>query len=392
MRYYSLFFKRLPGVTALTLVLLASAPCLAKPLWKTSPDKGFIDDALAFSKDGSRLAYIHSDSATFMNIIVIDSASYTQLASLPIASVTRVPQHLVFAGNGLLLFISSDTTTGKVGVQLYDITNGKQLQKLDNHSKIKVISFGGKQLVAAVDEKTARDGSVRLSIALHDPRNRLRRIKAARIAVRSDNTLRKPPLRLMYWEPGNVQLVGMKKGKYDRKRDMRLPDVAVRYDVLRRKELWSKEPKDLVAWNEALGYRNTHPGQRRFMHVGNALKTLYLCQRDNTLVAIKLPIRWSLYEARSLKQRESWDGQTLHFSMTIDPVNPDAVARKKADKERMDLYRLDGDKPVALGQVLTGKRRFTWIVGRGKFAYLRKLKGFGRGGKTLELHASSSHR
>jgi hypothetical protein len=36
--------------------------------------------------------------------------------------------------------------------------------------------------------------------------------------------------------------------------------------------------------------------------------------------------------------------------------------------------------------VLTDNRRFTWTVGPGLFAYLRKLKGFGRGGKEIALY------
>ena len=69
-----------------------------------------------------------------------------------------------------------------------------------------------------------------------------------------------------------------------------------------------------------------------------------------------------------------------------------AVARKKADVERMDLYRIDESSSAAtprvipLGRVVTGKRGFKWVVGKQHFAYLRKLKGFGRGGNALEIY------
>jgi hypothetical protein len=73
--------------------------------------------------------------------------------------------------------------------------------------------------------------------------------------------------------------------------------------------------------------------------------------------------------------------------MTIDPVNPDAVARRKADKERVDIYRIaPGPKAVPIGQVLTEGRRFAWVVGEAHFAYLRKLKGFDRGGNKIEIY------
>ena len=42
----------------------------------------------------------------------------------------------------------------------------------------------------------------------------------------------------------------------------------------------------------------------------------------NNLGSVKTPVAWKLYEPKSLVQAESWDGQQLHFSLTIDPVNP----------------------------------------------------------------------
>ena len=76
--------------------------------------------------------------------------------------------------------------------------------------------------------------------------------------------------------------------------------------------------------------------------------------------------------------------------MTVDPVNPDAVRRKKADEERMDLYRLDsGPRATPLGQVPTGKRGFGWQAGRRFFGYLVKHKGFGRGGQELRIYRAS---
>ena len=55
-------------------------------------------------------------------------------------------------------------------------------------------------------------------------------------------------------------------------------------------------------------------------------------------------------------------------------------------EERCDLYRLDPDpKATPLGQVFTRKRRFTWVAGKRFFAYLYKLRGFGRGGKEVAI-------
>ena len=360
-----------------------------KPLWTFAPTKGFVDDAIAFDTKGDRVAYIHTDSATFLRIEVVNAQDGKRILEIPVPGVTKVPAALRFSTDGSrLIFLWANAQTGKQGVQIFDLTKkGKALKKVEGISKITVANGGGQQALSFVEEKMDKKGNTRLSVALHRISD-LRRLKRVALKVGADNRIKRPPLRVLYWERGNLNLVGMRKGKYDRKRDVRLPDIAVRWNLLKKKQVWAQEPPDLVIWTRALSFRNAHAGQNRFVHVGEALKTLYLVSHENQLKPVTLPVKWRLYETRSLVQQETWDAKTLYFSMSIDPVNPDAVARKKADKERMDLYRVDATGAIKpLGRIFTLKRRFTWAVGPGHFAYLRKLKGFGRGGKSLEVHA-----
>lgn len=383
------------GSTLIVLLCSLAGPAAAqiiakpiKPLFKVAPERGFIDDALAFDATGQRLAYIHSDSATFLDVIVLGVPSFKQELKIAVAGATKVPHRLLFSADGTrLIFIWADTRSGKQGVQLFDLTkNGKLVKEAKDASKIAVVEHGGQQLIAVATEKQDRKGNNTVNVALHRLKD-LRRLKRTTLKVGADNLIARPPVRLLYWEPGMVQLVGMKKGKYDKKRDMRLPDIASRWDLIRQKELWSQEPKDLVLWNRALTFRNSHAGQYRFVHVGESQKNLYLVTRNNDLSKLKVPVKWGLYEPRSLKQHESWDGKTLYFSLTIDTVNAEAVARKKADAERADLYRVDAAGALEpLGRIFTDKRRFGFAVGGQRFAYLRKLKGFGRGGKALEIY------
>lgn len=383
------------GGAIAALLCLPAAPAAAqiiakpiKPLFKVAPERGFIDDALAFDASGQRLAYIHSDSATFLDVIVLGVPSWKQELKIAVAGATKVPHRLLFSADGTrLIFIWADTRSGKQGVQLFDLTkNGKLLKEVKDASKIAVVEHGGQQVIAVATEKQDRKGNNAVTLGLHRLKD-LKRLKRAALQVGSDNLIKRPPVRLLYWDPGMVQLVGMKKGKYDKKRDVRLPDIATRWDLARKKEIWSAEPKDLVLWNRALTFRNSHPGQYRFVHVGESQQNLFLSTRNNDLSKVKVPVKWGLYEPRSLKQRESWDGKTLYFSLTIDTVNAEAVARKKADAERADLYSLDASGTLkSLGRIFTDKRRFGWAVGGERFAYLRKLKGFGRGGKALEIY------
>ncbi|PIE19422.1 MAG: hypothetical protein CSA65_02525 [Proteobacteria bacterium] len=359
------------------------------PQWSFKPSKGFVDDAMAFDVTGQRFAYIHTDSATFLDVVIIGVGDWKQQLKISVPGATKVPASLAFSADGSrLVFIWADTRTGKQGVELFDLSKGgKLITSAKDASTIALVEYKGQQVLSVAKERQDKRGNVRVSVSLHRLAD-LKRIKRAKLKVGVDTRIKRPPLRVLYWERGHLSLVGVRKGKYDRKRDVRRPDVAIRWDILERKQLWAQEPKDLVKWNRAISFRNNHSGANSFVHVGESLKTLYLVDRNNQLKAIKTPVKWRLYEPRSLKQRESWDGNTLYFSMTIDPVNPEAVARKKADKERADIYHVDASGKVkSIGRIFTGKRRFGWVVGKGRFAYLRKLKGFGRGGKSVEIHA-----
>lgn len=369
------------------LILADPTPAEAKPLWKHVPEKGFVDDAIAFSDDGARMAFMLSDSATFMEIAILELSSKKIIKRLPMGAVTRVPKALHFVGDSALLLLWSDSQKGDHGADLIWLDGKKKTKQIKGATHLQLVKYEGAKVLAAAYRRDKKSGAYKVRVQIHRLTD-LRRTRAKSVAVRADATIKRPALRVLYWGPGMINLVGLKRGKYDKKRDIRLPDVAVWYDVLRGKEVSTFTPQKLIKWNHALEMREKHPHQRRFLHVDRNFKPLYLADERNTLVEIKTPVAWRLYEPKSLVQRESIDGKELIFSMTIDPVNPDAVARKKADKERADLYRVGpGGKALPLGKVFTDKRRFTWVTGKGHFAYLRKLKGFGRGGKSLELHA-----
>jgi hypothetical protein len=76
----------------------------------------------------------------------------------------------------------------------------------------------------------------------------------------------------------------------------------------------------------------------------------------------------------------------------VDPVNEDAVAAKRTDPDEIDLCTVDlsGDKPGPAQRKLTllaGKRPFGWVVSpSGRLVFLRKHKGFSRGGTEAEVY------
>jgi hypothetical protein len=82
------------------------------------------------------------------------------------------------------------------------------------------------------------------------------------------------------------------------------------------------------------------------------------------------------------------DAGRLLLSATVDPVNPEAVARKKADPDVIDFYLVDRHSGEARRVLqLDGKGRPSgWRAGGGRLALLRKSKGFDRGGVALEVY------
>ena len=377
---------------ALVAASLAPAAALggeAKPAHVIKVKAGMIADSIAFSPKGDRLAYAHTDLASFLKLVVVATGSFERKLEIPVADTGRIPVWLRFSADGeRLLYAWMEGYTGVQSVTLYDAASGKALRTVGPATIARLLRYRGQQVLSMATLKSdRRRGSTTVAVRLYAAATLkpLRR-GSARVLVRADRTLKRPPLRLLYWERGRVSLMGMRRGKYDRARDVRLPDEGVRYDVVARRTLWSQVPKALVAWTRAIDMRPAHPEQYRFLHVSDDLKTLWHVGRENDLAKVTTPVPWRLYEPRSLAQRETWDGR-LYFSLTIDPVNPDAVRRKKADPDRVDIYALGDDlTPVRIGSVVANKRRFAWAVGEGYFAFLRKLKGFGRGGRTLEIY------
>jgi hypothetical protein len=372
----------------LLLALPGSGRADPAKLWSFKADKGFVDEPMAFSADDSRFAYIHTDAAEFAKVVVLRTDSLKPEKELKLEDPSRVARQLAFTPDGTrLVLVWADGHSGAQSAAIYDLESGKLVgKKLGPATSAAITTCGDEQCLALTTSKTTPQGVATHSVTAFRTKD-AKRLGAGTATVQADQTLKSPPVRLLYFEPGNLVLVGSEKGKFDKKRDIRLPDRVVRWSLLTRKELPAEQPKELLEWTKAINMRPNHPGQQRFVQVSEDLKQLLLVGQDNAIAKVSVPVTWKLYEPKSLIQTESWDGKALLFSLTIDPVNPDAVRRKKADKERLDLYRItDGTKVSPLGRVDTGKRGFLWVVGSRHFSYLRRLKGFGRGGSEVELH------
>jgi hypothetical protein len=362
------------GVKALTTIHAAA-------------DKGFVEDAYAFDGSGGRLAIVRADASSFAEVEVVDlSQNGASLAKFDISAFTTwvVKVEFVLDGSKLLVF---GKTAGeeRVAVALYDLT-GKKLRELGPATDVALADVNGTPAIAVWDDITRADGHTYeiavFKLADGKPLGKKRTLKAD-----VDGFVKELDMRVLYWRGGYTQVVGLKKGAYDKTKDQRLNDSEAIYDVVEGKIIRNTAIKDLVDYTKLVKLRAEHPNQAQFLMLAADAKSLELVTKDDkrVLVATK-ELPFNHYDPGSLRWQQGRDGK-IYFSLTIDPVNADAVAAKKADPEHIDLFMLDPatGKAARLARIPLSARPFSWSMVGGRWAVLRKHKGQGRGGPDLEI-------
>jgi hypothetical protein len=97
-----------------------------------------------------------------------------------------------------------------------------------------------------------------------------------------------------------------------------------------------------------------------------------------------------MYEMTTL-QYQLLRRNRMVFSLTVDPVNEEAVAAKKADPDTIDFCALDPQEATPTVTKLLSlpghKRPSAWVIAEmGRLAILRKHKNFPRGGTQVEIY------
>jgi hypothetical protein len=130
-----------------------------------------------------------------------------------------------------------------------------------------------------------------------------------------------------------------------------------------------------------------HDNEDEFLHVAADLSGLYLMSATGQ-TQIQLAEPFGHYKHDSLDYQPSTDGR-FFFTMKIDPVNADAVARKKADPEYLDLYEYtvgDAKARRRARLLLTSKRKHSWRATNEFWVVVPRHIGFDRGGTELQIY------
>jgi hypothetical protein len=369
-------------ISVLATVLMAASGALAAPApvahWDTG-GKGFIDDAYALRDDGKAVAFITTDGATDATLHFAEvggkdvavAGAPTDALALAWLSPTRV---LVVRGRD-----------GTSTAQAFTAAGPDKGKPIGPFNKFAFATLDGKRVLVTYtrnEKKTVEHALVAYAV------DTLKPVKRRTWREDAEGQLKVAPstVKPLWWADGFTVLAALRAGEFDKSRDMRRPDRYTRLDTFAGKVLLEEEVKDVLGFTQISLVRRDQPNMPVIARFSDDRKRLLLVDGiEEHEVKLARPL-WK-YDVNSLKW-QTIDDKRVVLSLTIDPVNPDAVARKKADADDIELYDVDRKTLAATPRLtLPGQGRpSSWQEEGNRLLLLRKDKGFDRGGVALEIY------
>src|SRR5205814_1866747 len=159
------------------------------------------------------------------------------------------------------------------------------------------------------------------------------------LELEGDVVNKKLELRINHWSDGWTRAYGVKGGEWDPKENQRSPDVEAAYDLVLGKFVETRKIDDLFEQRKRFQALADAGGRVDFVRVANDGVQLW---RGGKVRIVELDQPLSNYEGKSVQSTVNPDGSAW-IALKIDPVNPGAVARKKADPEYLDIFHVGTD-------------------------------------------------
>lgn len=353
---------------------------------KVTAQSGFIDDVVA--ADNDRLAYVLSDAATKCELHVLSFGTKSEQV-VDLSPVTLHPVALQLLGSRI--FVVGRQEDGRQNAAVFELADkgkakpaGSVVYKIPPAHHISVIARDGKQRVAT-HRATPSKGGTRHEIELLDLETG-RRIGAVRsLELDSAETNKQLDFRVSYWTDGWTRANGIKGGEWDRKENQRSPDSEVTYDLPTAKFVEKRVIADLFEQRRRFQSLADAGVAGDFVHTGwdkNGIQ-VWKSSRPRT---VELDQPFTNYDAKSLQGVVGADGSAW-FVLKVDPVNPDAVARKKADLEYLDVFHASVEgRAQRRARILAAGTRHRFGVAGDRFWLMERNQGFERGAKSLTLY------
>src|SRR5262249_11421760 len=145
-----------------------------------------------------------------------------------------------------------------------------------------------------------------------------------------------------HWASGWTRAFGVKGGAWVKKENQRSPDTEASFDLIANKFVADKPIPDLFEQRKRFQVMAGADGQLDFVRAAWDNQPLQLW-RDGKPAPLTLDQPLASYDPKSLQATVLPDGSGW-LALKIDPVNADAVARKKADSEYLDIFRITDGK------------------------------------------------
>jgi hypothetical protein len=388
------------------------APAPMKPRHVLRPEKGHFDDALAIDPAGRRAALIRTDSASFSRLEIIDLGSGKVISSVTLDTPTVDVEelHLLEEGKGTIMIVR-DPASEQLFAALIDAA-GKQVAKTPPATAFGRSPAPEALLVAMEKKATGKDTTY--VIKAFRPETLATVGKPRSYRVSSEGMVKSPDVKLIAFFDGYSKLLTLRLGFYDKKRDFRRPNRMVILDTLTGKIISETEIEDVYAWAVTTKLRLEQPNRTAFTVLNEDHKGIELVNPAGKRIPLTTAVPFRLYDTLSLKEQDGPEPGTQYFSLSVDPVNPDAVKRQKADRPYLDLYsiawgRSGSAAPSPLREglgtlpgsplqsnvaqpraVLRARielpRPVSWRAGHGRLVVLKRFKSFSQGGDELELY------
>jgi len=381
------------GATLVALGAIAQAVAYGKPpkplepQHSIKPAEGYFDDAFALDAGGARLYVVRTDGATFAKLEVVDLETGKTTTSFDLPPGQPAIESLEPTGDGNGVVVISRTGTPEapsLTATLFDAA-GKPGAKVGP-----VQRFGrpaGRDLLLAFDRKPgAHENDVSYTVTPYRV-GTLAPVGKPRVYKTVAGELKAPPFRILDFVDGYARAVGERPRAYDKKSDVRQPPRMATLDTLTGKIGQESEIGDVVAWAQAARLRAEHPGRAVFAELNQDRPGVDVVDAMGTRDPIELAVPFALYDPKTLLDQVGPEDGALYVGIAIDPVNPDAVKRKKADLPMLDVYARSAaqEKPTMRARIFI-PRNVTWRAGYGRIVLLKRFKSFTRGGDELDVY------
>ncbi len=342
---------------------------------------GFIDDAIAV--DDQRVAYVVTDGSTKAELHLVTLAT-EQDTTLDISAITVHPIALrVFGARAFVVGQAEDGSETGTLFELAPAVKRPVVYKLGPATHVALITRDGRPRVAVYRATPIADGT-RHDVAIYAVENGAR-LAGGHLDLDAQNTNKQMDLRVNHWADGMTRAFGIKGGEWDRKENQRTPDVEAVYDLALGKIVERTPIADLFEQRKRYQALADVGNQLDFVRMAWDNQSVQLW-RAGKPKPLELDQPLVQYDPKSLQGELDADG-TAWIALKVDPVNPDAVARKKADPEYLDVFHVGADgKAVRVARVLATGTRHKLGALHDRFWLLERSKGFDRGGKSLTIY------